>query len=237
MLNNLPDGILLLIYGGLLLLVRQFALQLLDLILRHFVYTIEISERDSPEIYRWFTQWVAHQSFTQNFTKLQVELEESPGTAGIDKRKLQKVAAKVAMRGGGSGPGMQMKGKRNVLFIPGFGTHVFFYKKTLVVCSLAREKEGLLGNTGGTAGPNRVALLWGRAGTAEVVKEMILEARDYAHDQENSEVGVYMPDSRSQMWRRSLSIAKIPFGSVILPEGVAEGIAADCTEFLGSKKW
>jgi len=225
----------LVIWGGVLLLLRQLMLQLGDVFLRFFVCTVEISERDSPEVYRWFTEWVANQPFVEGFTKLQTGLAEG----NLLEKKLQKKVLKAAAKAGQNvmTAAGGLKERRAVLFIPGFGTHIFRYKGSLVVCSISREKEGLLAGASGAPGPNRTVILWSSAASTQVLKDMVIEARDRAHDQENAEVGVFMPDQRNNMWRRALSLAKIPFECVILPDGRAEAILTDCLSFMNGKEW
>lgn len=123
--------------------------------------------------------------------------------------------------------------KPTALLSPGAGAHWFFYKRRLVRLSL--EQQALDKTMGGSPTERYNLVIMGR--DQSIVKELFAEAWE-TYDKLSQDVARLFISAFGD-WRSAGIVRTRALDSVVLPEGVAEGVLQDMREFLTpeAKAW
>ncbi|XP_032232146.2 mitochondrial chaperone BCS1 [Nematostella vectensis] len=117
-------------------------------------------------------------------------------------------------------------------FAPSPGTHFFQYRKHWIRVERSREK--MVDLTTGAPWETVTLTMLGR--DKQVFFDLLDEARTMALAKTEGKTVMYIPMGAE--WRQfGFPRRKRPLNSVILDEGIAEGILADVKEFIGSPRW
>jgi len=230
------EGLSVILWGTVLLALRGIIQTLWEQLTGLFITSIEVSERDAPEVYRWIGDWFSGDEVGTSLSRLHA-VADSPISSGLQKKMLKKIQKNLSPSFQGNS---LLRRKKSLTFLPGTGTHIILYKKRVLIVSFRKERDSLLGSENL---PNQTVTLYTfcfpsfSSASTKFLKEILITARDIAFQMENSDVGVFLPDSRRIIWRRALSLPKLPFSSIVLPDDIAFRILNDCKKFLGSKDW
>ncbi|KAJ4290719.1 Complex III assembly protein translocase and chaperone [Collariella sp. IMI 366227] len=191
------------------------------LLRRQLLVNIEISKRDPS--YSWVLAWLAQPRdnsgfIAQRLTRLR-NLSITTSTKSLSPRNVE-----------GEGGG---KIHADFRVQPGFGRHVVRHKPGVYI-AVNREKAGTA--TTATGEPHEtltLTLLWMHR---NVLAEVFTEAHALAQTFQQGKTVVYT--ARKMEWAvLGKPRLKRPLGSVILDDGVKEGLVGDVKEFLKAQSW
>ncbi|KAL2131569.1 hypothetical protein VTI74DRAFT_4893 [Chaetomium olivicolor] len=193
-----------------------------NLLRRQLLVNIEISKRDPS--YNWVLAWLAQPRdnsgfIAQRLTRLR-NLSITTSTKSLSPRNIG---------------GEEVGGRTHADFRvqPGFGRHVVRHKPGVYI-AVNREKAGTA--TTATGEPHEtltLTLLWMHR---HVLAEVFTEAHALAQSFQQGKTVVYT--ARKMEWAvLGKPRLKRPLGSVILDEGVKEGLVGDVKEFLKAQSW
>ena len=196
------------------------------LLRRQLLVNIEISKRDPS--YNWVLAWLAQPRETntsgflaRRLTRLR-NLSISTATKSLSPRGVPEE--------GGGGPA---KIHADFRVQPGFGRHVVRHAPGVYI-AVNREKAGTA--TTATGEPHEtltLTLLWMHR---HVLADVFTQAHALAQSFQQGKTVVYT--ARKMEWAvLGKPRLKRPLGSVILDEGVAEGLVGDVKEFLRAQQW
>jgi chaperone BCS1 len=217
--NNqfLSGGAVLMVLGATAALCRDIPRRCWDWIVQRAFMEFEIPMRD--DAFLWFSDWLAEQPYSKNRARwLSVRTAR--------KRK--------------DGPSSQDdETKPTIILSPAPGSHWLWWKGYFMV--VTRERKEPEAGGGGLGGGqksmverevyNVSVLTWRR----DLIVQLLEEARKVSEPPNDERVKVYVPHYGD--WDNVMKKNPRPMGSVILPEGVLEGLLGDMQTFLGREKW
>jgi mitochondrial chaperone BCS1 len=198
--------------GGLLLMLLGSTLTLLYRVLpvagRLLVRRFTVSlEVRDTDIFGWIGDWLGRQQYGSNCRRISVELLHIP----VEGRGYDRFA---------------------LYFAPGRGLHVFRYCGRWFWLERGVERD-----VGNSFRPPREYYVLRTAGTdVTVLKEAVRDAARVHEERRQGRVAVYCLD-RNDGWERLELQENRPLDSLVLRDGVAEGIVADLEAFLSSASW
>ncbi|EAQ93655.1 hypothetical protein CHGG_01890 [Chaetomium globosum CBS 148.51] len=196
------------------------------LLRRQLLVNIEISKRDPS--YSWVLAWLAQPRdntgfLAQRLTRLR-NLSVTTSTKSLSPRG-------VDDGNGGGGAGGRIHADFRVQ--PGFGRHMVRHAPGVYI-AVNREKAGTA--TTATGEPHEtltLTLLWVHR---HVLADVFTQAHALAQSFQQGKTVVYT--ARKMEWAvLGKPRLKRPLGSVVLDEGVKEGLVADVKEFLKAQQW
>ncbi|CAJ2513079.1 Uu.00g011980.m01.CDS01 [Anthostomella pinea] len=198
--------------GAALAFARRGALTTAGMIRRRMLVNVEISQQDPA--YPWILAWLS---------------EPRPQTSFLAKRltRINKLSVSTATSSTPNGAT-----KASFFLQPGYGRHIVKYKHAYIAVS--REKQSTAKTN--TGEPHETVELTTLYAHRHIFEDIFTEARGLALQANEGKTVVY--SVRNFDWvplgepRR-----KRPLGSVILDEGVKEGIVNDARDFLERRQW
>lgn len=110
------DGaVTMMVIGAVLMLVRDFITSAIQTVLGYVFVSVEVSDQDSSEVYRWTESWISQQPFAKAFNTMRATMDDiavSPSTT-------RKVLA-----------------AQEVNLVPGRGMHMFWLDRLLIWCAI-----------------------------------------------------------------------------------------------------
>ncbi|KAK4105624.1 hypothetical protein N658DRAFT_513025 [Parathielavia hyrcaniae] len=203
------------------------------LLRRQLLVNVEISKRDPS--YSWVLAWLAQPRdnrglLARRLTRLR-NLSVVTSTKSLSPRGVAASDGGVGGGTGGGGGGGKIHADFRVQ--PGFGRHVVRHAPGVYI-AVNREKAGTA--TTATGEPHEtltLTLLWMHR---HVLADVFTQAHALAQSFQEGKTVVYT--ARKMEWAvLGKPRLKRPLGSVILNEGVAEGLVADVKEFLKAQQW
>ncbi|KAK3299998.1 BCS1 N terminal-domain-containing protein [Chaetomium fimeti] len=199
------------------------------LLRRQLLVNIEISKRDPS--YSWVLAWLAQPRdnrgfLAQRLTRLR-NLSVTTSTKSLSPRGM----AEDGGGGGGGAAGGRIHADFRVQ--PGFGRHMVRHAPGVYI-AVNREKAGTA--TTATGEPHEtltLTLLWVHR---HVLADVFTQAHALAQSFQQGKTVVYT--ARKMEWAvLGKPRLKRPLGSVVLDEGVKEGLVDDVKEFLKAQQW
>jgi mitochondrial chaperone BCS1 len=217
-------GLVLMLLGSALAMARRLPLRLYDYLKKQFIVEVEIPNHDA--LFEIITLWLNQHPYCRRARKLTAQLRHTSGEVATPSN------APVAVADSSSERRLP-----SVTFAPAPGLHFLFHKGQLVWLTRERENSPPASSNGGFASlmkPERYRLrMIGRS--QETVRGIIDEAIRLAVESQDRGVSVYLYGY--DHWQRMRSLFKRPLDSVILPEGVADSVAADIAAFKRNQEW
>ncbi|KAI8824485.1 BCS1 N terminal-domain-containing protein [Fimicolochytrium jonesii] len=208
--------------GGLTLAVVGAAVGSFSVLWRYFleflqkqlIVSAEFESRD--EAYSWLMSYLADHPMSKRTTRFSVTTSIRPG----QKTEADEADANV--------------GLPRVYFLPSPGTHIFTFQNRLLWLSRERPKSGPASTTSSPL-PERLTInSLGR--NRAILESLVHEARRLWVEKDRCRTVIYSADQYGS-WRRIRSRPIRPLSTIVLDEGVKEGVVRDVREFLGSEKW
>jgi mitochondrial chaperone BCS1 len=200
-------GLALTCVTALMALCRRVPFTLWNWIRLRASVTVEVMNSDPA--YGWIEEWLDAHPYSKRATRLTVSTKAALGEDAA----------------------------RPVIFTPAPGNHFFVYKRRLVW--LNRERNvGSAGDKGdeGLSLRQRETMTIRIIGRGQhVVRQLVEDARAAAMRATRKQSELYV--STMWYWNKIGAIAPRPLATVVLPDGMAERITADVTEFLESRAW
>jgi chaperone BCS1 len=200
-------GLLLMVGGAILALVRGWPSRILAFIKRQSMVVIDVPDRDKA--FQWVNHWLAEQTYSKRWARL-LTVRTEPYGKEFDKPR--------------------------IIFSPAPGTHWLWYKKRLVILSRERQQMGQ-GGEGNNRDPFReyfTIRIFGRK--REYARELINEAYELTHPQTVNKVTIHRTKNYGD-WLISKWVPDRPLESVILDAGVSDRLVNDIQTFLDSEQW
>ncbi|KAK6337808.1 hypothetical protein TWF696_001288 [Orbilia brochopaga] len=220
--------------AGLAIARKSFTL-LSQLIVRHYLVTLEIPIRDQS--YPWFLQWIHQHQRNLSQASLSPPPANNPHispfrspitylfTRYTPRTHHLSVATTLSRHDNGSI-------STSFSLLPGIGNHVFRYKNAFIRMSRTRELKNLDPN--GT--PWETISLTTLYAYRHIFTELLTAAQTQALKSQEGKTVIYT--SWMTEWRPfGQPTTKRPLSSVVLDKGVKESIVSDITDFLSSGKW
>ncbi|KAK0618436.1 BCS1 N terminal-domain-containing protein [Bombardia bombarda] len=202
---------------------RRAAIRGAELLRRQLLVNIEISKRDPS--YSWVLAWLAQPRNDSGFLASRLtrirNLAVTTSTRSIN-------PAKPA---GDEGAAARIQADFRVQ--PGYGRHIIRHRPGVYI-GVSREKAST--TTTATGEPHEtltLTLLWAHR---HVLSDIFTEAHAMASRFHEGKTVVYTA-KRMEWTALGKPRLKRPLGSVILDEGVKEGLVADVRDFLGARQW
>lgn len=205
-------GLLLMVGGAALALVRAWPSRIWGFIKRQSMVIIDIPDKD--EAFEWMNKWLAEHNYSKNRARLlTVKTERNDHEYG----------------------------KPTIIFSPAPGTHYLWYRRRLMILSRERENQAQgdsgVPSSGIKKDPFReyfTIRILGRK--REVALSLIQEAYELCHPNSIDKVTVHRARSYGD-WTIATRISRRHLESVILPAGTSEFIVNDIQTFLDTEKW
>lgn len=201
-------GFALMLAAALMALCRSLPFTVWNWLRRRFSVTVEVLNSDP--VFGWVEEWLDEHPYSKRATRLTVSTKAALGEDAA----------------------------RPVIFTPAPGNHFFIYKRRLVwlnrergVGSSGGDKEG--GDFGVRQRETMTIRIIGRG--QDIARQLIEDARAAAMKATRKQSELYV--STMWYWNKIGVIAPRALDSVVLPDGMAERITADVTEFLDSRAW
>jgi chaperone BCS1 len=206
----LSGGLVLMLVGALIALLRKTPEKLWHLLRRQFSVSIEITSKSV--VFDWFMEWFETQPYSGKARDLSViahsDLRDpSPFSTGEEHTK-------------------------RIYLIPGTGSHLFLYKRHLIW--LQRSRDKMSDNDRRSVWFFETFTL-STLGRSRKLLEDLLQATVVHASRERVCVKVYVAGYESWYSVRRMDLRDL--SSVILPEGMQEAIVHDLQEFLDRRSW
>lgn len=206
-------GLLLMVGGAALALVRAWPSRIWGFIQRQSMVSIDIPDRD--QAFQWINEWLAKHNYSLNRARsLTVKTERHD----------------------------RERSRPTIIFSPAPGTHYLWYKRRLMILSRHRQDQAQ-GDSGvpssGSLGkdPFREYFTIRIVGRRrDVALSLIQEAYEVCHPSNINKVTVHRADGYGN-WRVATCVPHRPLDSVIFPSGISEYIASDIQTFLDTEEW
>lgn len=205
-------GLVLMLTGALLALARNVPGRIVRLIERQFTVTVDVVSGDS--LFGWLALWLDEQPYSKRARRVSAS---SVSTGN-------QVAAPV-------GAGSQEQDKPRVLFTPAPGNHLLWVDGRPIW--LSRERKETERDGWSQFRETFTLRMLGRDPTS--ARALLERARDMAYVEAKRTTGVHV--IRYGDWYRIHETPPRRLESVVLPEGVMEGLVADAEEFLAAEVW
>jgi chaperone BCS1 len=193
------------------------------LLRRQLLVNIEISKRDPS--YNWVLAWLAQPRDNRGFLAQRL--------TRLRNLSITTATKSLSPRGVGAGEEGAAKIHADFRVQPGFGRHIVRHAPGVYI-AVNREKAGTA--TTATGEPHEtltLTLLWMHR---HVLGDVFTQAHALAQSFQQGKTVVYT--ARKMEWAvLGKPRLKRPLGSVILDEGVAEGLVGDVKEFLKAQEW
>ncbi|CAK9068240.1 Probable mitochondrial chaperone bcs1 (BCS1-like protein), partial [Durusdinium trenchii] len=172
-------------------------------------FILELDVPDREEAYQWINHWLAEQPYSLNRARLLTVV-----TGKTRRRDPDEESAKF-------------------ILCPAPGNHWFFYKNRLV--RLFRERKDDAGEGKITMGIRENFTIQMFSRNRELVKELLLEARESFHPSKKSHTKVYVNSHYD--WDLAAKKRKRPIDSIILPNGLMEELIGRVQRFKDQESW
>jgi hypothetical protein len=207
----LSGGLTLMIFGGVLAMLRHLPAQLWSFVRRRIMISVEIPDRDPA--FRWLQKWVADhrdarraRSLSLTTTWEQTDLDDE-GDAS---------SGRVA--------------EARFLLSPAPGTHVLWYRKRLLIFRRARRDL----ESGGSMAFQETLTLELLGGHREMIEDLLREAQGAALPKVP---GVTILSARYETWYATSWRPRRPLESIVLAENLLKDLIEDMRDFLASGSW
>lgn len=229
----------LLIFGG-----RYINEWLWEFLNQHAMSTADI--RVDDEMYNMLMGWIANQSFAKRSRRFVANINLSSrywyrwdDDDDDDKKEDEETidfdedGNPIAHVGNG-------KKDKKVCFTPSFGTHYFFYKRTLLL--FRRQQDTRQQGWGTVSDREEISIsCFGR--NPAILKELLAECRsEFLSNDENRTIiyrGGLKAGTAEPQWTRCVSRASRPFSTVVLDESVKQDLIDDMKDYLHpyTRRW
>lgn len=210
--NNVFSGVALVgVLGGVVAMLRNIPMRIYNWCVQRVFMEFEITSKDRA--FEWLEEWLATQPYTKNRARW------------LSVKTLKK--------------GRRSNEPPEIILSPAPGVHWLFWNGYFVILDRQRKDPAPSGNGNGSGLMSMlqpetfiVKVLTRRR---DLVRNLLLEARDVATPPEDTRVEVLTPSYGS--WDDSIRRRPRAMESVILAEGVAEALVTDIERFLASEEW
>lgn len=205
--NELFKGGLLLVVGGsILALLRPWPRKVWGHIQHHSTVVIDIPDKD--QAFKWMNIWLSEHNYSKNRARVLTVASERQDRTD-DKPK--------------------------IIFSPAPGVHYLWYKRRLMILDRHREDQAQSGV--GLQNPFReyfTITLLGR--NRQLALDLIEEAYELANPTTIDKIAVHVADGYGN-WNLRGWVPKRHLDSIILPEGMKEGLIDDMNTFMDNEQW
>lgn len=225
---------LVLMAGALMAAWNYISQFLWDSLETHFMSVVDI--RTDDEIYNILMAWVSNQRFAQRSRRFVVNTNLSSRSWFLFRWDEDE---DEEFEQDGQTSDLKKK-KKDLNYTPSFGSHMFFYKRNLLIFRRTANRE-----TGGymmVSEKEEISIsCFGR--NPAVLKELLLEAREQYMERDEKKTLIYRGTTRAgatePTWQRCMARASRPFSTVILNEKTKQDIIDDVTDYLhpGTQRW
>jgi len=225
---------LVLMAGALMAAWNYISQFLWDSLETHFMSVVDI--RTDDEIYNILMAWVSNQRFAQRSRRFVVNTNLNSRSWFLfrwdedEEEEFEQDGQTSDLR----------KKKKDLNYTPSFGSHMFFYKRNLLIFRRTANRE-----TGGhmmVSEKEEISIsCFGR--NPAILKELLLEAREQYMERDEKKTLIYRGTTRAgstePTWQRCMARASRPFSTVILNEKTKQDIIDDVTDYLnpGTQRW
>lgn len=211
--NAVVSGAIILAIGGMVVAyLRNIPRMLWGWFLRRFTISVEVINSDVA--FAWVQTWLDSQPYTKKSRQLSARAQYLVDTDSL-------------------GPIGSSAEKQYVTLMPAPGNHFFYYKRRPVWLSFVREHDS--GSSGGTLVPRETIQIRTVARSQDVIRTLLLEAREMAVNRNRTEPRVFVAVYNS--WRNAGLLHARPVDSVILPDNAVTRVVEDCRTFMASASW
>ncbi|KAI0000592.1 BCS1 N terminal-domain-containing protein [Xylariaceae sp. FL0662B] len=198
--------------GAVLAFARRGVISTAGIVRRRMLVNVEISRQDAA--YPWILAWLSQPREQTSFLAKRLT-------------RINKLSVTTTTSTTPNGP------TRASFFLqPGYGRHIVKYKYAYIAVS--REKQATA--TTSTGEPHETVELTALYAHRHIFEDVFTEARALALQANEGKTIVY--SVRNFDWvRLGEPRRKRPLGSVILDQGVKEGIVNDAKDFLARRQW
>ena len=202
--------------GTALSVLRQSSGSIQSVCRKRMLTSLEIPSKDHS--YQWVMTWIILQQ-ERNASKKFASLNSLTQHFGLETK---------VVRGGA-----EAKSEIAFGFVPSTGRHLMRLEDSLVLVERQRDNRTIDISSGS---PWETLTLTTMAWNGHIFRKILQEAQNIALEKEIGRTVIYNPIGHD--WRAFGDAKSVRvFGSVILDNGVAETIANDVKEFLGTKSW
>lgn len=175
--------------------------------------------KSNDQAFNWISLWLDSQPYSKRARKISVSTY-NPG----DDRDNCELPTSVTK-----------KKRPRLLFTPAFGQHVFLYGRRLIWLTRGSDEKPGSGTQSNSRFRTETFSIWASGRSQGVIRQIIQDAMEIALPSDGEETLVI--SSCQGYWQRPTQRRIRPQESVILPEGMLDGLVADAKEFIASKKW
>jgi chaperone BCS1 len=205
-------GLILMIGGGLLAYFREVPSRIWQWMRRRWLIEIDILDRDPA--FEWIDKWLAQHAYSRHRARsLTVK------TVSIDYSERQ------------ADPTMDSRPR--ILFSPAPGEHIFFYRGRLLILNRERPKSD--GNQSQSMNVRESFAIHIFSRDREIARQLLEDARDVAMPLGDNRLAIHRASYSS--WDEQMKRLPRPPESVVLREGLMEGLIADVRDFLVRRNW
>lgn len=201
-------GLLLMVGGALLALVRGWPARIWSFIKRQSMVVIDIPDKD--QAFKWVNLWLAEHNYSKKWARL-ITVKTERNDRQYDKPQ--------------------------IIFSPAPGEHWLWYKRRLVILSRNRQQMGEDSGVGSNRDPFReyftIRILGRRR---DLAYQLIEEAYELACPHTVDKITIHRAKHYGD-WIISNWIPKRNLSSIILPNGMEEELVDDIQTFLDSEDW
>ncbi|KAH7027878.1 BCS1 N terminal-domain-containing protein [Microdochium trichocladiopsis] len=226
---------LVLMAGALMAAWNYISQFLWDSLESHFMSVVDI--RTDDEIYNILMAWVSNQRFAQKSRRFVVNTNLNSRSWFLF--RWDEEEEEEEYEHGGQTSDLKKK-KKALNYTPSFGSHVFFYKRNLLIFRRTSNRE-----TGGymmVSEKEEISIsCFGR--NPAILKELLLEAREQYMERDEKKTLIYRGTTRAgstePTWQRCMARASRPFSTVILNEKTKQDLIDDVTDYLNpaTQRW
>jgi len=224
-LNQNPvfsGGIWLMAVGAAAALLRNAPARAWTFVQRRFAIAVEVPDRDPA--FRWLQVWLASRPYAGRARDLSLATTWVPADA-------EEGAGAAVSFDEDDAPGRGGASRVRFLLSPAPGTHWMVYRNRPVILNRSRRD---LQAGGGARTFQETLTLQVLGGSRELVESMLEEARALACPKSP---GVSILTSRYESWEPTSWQPRRPPESLVLGDGVLEGVLEDLREFGRSRAW
>lgn len=205
-------GLILMVGGALVAYCREVPSKIWTWLKRRWLIEIDVLDRD--QAFEWIDKWLAQHSYSRDRARsLTVK------TQCVDYRERQAAPT--------------MDPRPRILFSPAPGQHYLFYRGRLVILNRQRPEPDAKAGAAMTVRESFSIQIFSR--NRDIARQLLEDARDVAIPVSDSRVGIYRASYSS--WDEQMKRMPRPPESVILREGLMEGLIEDVREFLTKREW
>lgn len=212
-------GAVLMLAGGIWAYCRSMPRHVWQWVRRRIVLELEFADNDQS--FQWMVRWLANQSYTQNRARCL-----SVATSSKDSSEYEPYA-KLAFSTG------KPDGRPKIVLSPAVGQHTMWYKNRLMILSRSRNENAETDS--GRRAINEKLKVYLFTTNRDMARQLVEEARELSCPEDDDRIQLHR--WASNYWEPYTRRQPRPLGSVVLEEGLLDGLVSDVLKFQQSRQW